>query len=174
LSARHLAIGERIGNLLSHPAFKGFAPLILPWDDRGYDPEMRLYQIAWLLPYRSKVKPDVAVAGLNRMIEDIAAGHQVFFDIYSEEEKRSDPSKARAALFFFRGPPDAPFAMIAPEAGLPMSVRFTRAFPTRTRSTPADTTPSSSDTGRALAAGQPPKTWLRQSPLCSVTPEGLA
>lgn len=116
-SARHLATDERIGNLLSHPAFKGFAPLILPWDGRGYDPEMRLDQIASLLPYHSEVKPDVVVAGLNRMIEDAAAGHQVFFGIYSEEEKRSDPSKARAGLFFFRGPPDAPFAMIAPGGG---------------------------------------------------------
>lgn len=78
---------------------------------------MRLDQIASLLPYHSEVKPDVVVAGLNRMIEDVAAGHQVFFDIYSEEEKRSDPSKARAGLFFFRGPPDAPFAMIAPGGG---------------------------------------------------------
>ncbi|WP_210300346.1 alpha/beta hydrolase [Mycoplana azooxidifex] len=78
---------------------------------------MRLDQIASLLPYHSEVKPDVVVAGLNRMIEDLAAGHQVFFDIYSEEEKRSDPSKARAGLFFFRGPPDASFAMIAPGGG---------------------------------------------------------
>jgi hypothetical protein len=29
-------------DLLNHPAFAGFAPLILPWDDRAYDDILRL------------------------------------------------------------------------------------------------------------------------------------
>lgn len=117
LPGRHLGTDDTIGDLLCHPALEGFAPLVLPWDDRATDPRMRLDRIAGLLPYHSQVRPAVVVAGLNRMIDDVAAGHQVFFDIYSQEEKARDPSRARAGLFFFRGPPGAPFAMIAPGGG---------------------------------------------------------
>lgn len=38
----HLGVQSTIGDILRHPAFAGFGPLILPWDDRAYDEEMRL------------------------------------------------------------------------------------------------------------------------------------
>ena len=36
-SERHLTTGDSLREILTHPAFKGFAHLILPWDDRSYD-----------------------------------------------------------------------------------------------------------------------------------------
>ena len=41
----HLRVSDRIGDLLDHPAFAGFSRLLLPWDDRRYDPEMQLRDI---------------------------------------------------------------------------------------------------------------------------------
>ncbi len=38
-------------------------------------------------------------------------GEQVFFDIYSEAEKRADPAKQNTGLFFIRGKPGAKTAI---------------------------------------------------------------
>ena len=112
-----LTAHSTIGDLLSHPAFSGFARRILPWDERDYDLQARLDTIRALLPYHSHVDIPSTVAALNRMIEDAEQGRQVFFDIYSEAERRAEPAKAHAGLFFLRGKPDAPFAIIAPGGG---------------------------------------------------------
>jgi hypothetical protein len=39
---RHLNADDSIRDLLAHPAFAGFARLLLPWDGRRYDEAMRL------------------------------------------------------------------------------------------------------------------------------------
>ena len=78
---------------------------------------MRLNNISSLLPYHSHVTPDVVVSALNRLIDDASAGKSIFVDFYTETQKRADPSKQHAGLFFFRGKPGAPFAIIAPGGG---------------------------------------------------------
>jgi acetyl esterase/lipase len=112
-----LTADSTIGDLLSHPAFAGFARRILPWDDKDYDLKARLDIIGALLPYHSHVDIPSTVAALNRLIEDAEQGRQVFFEIYSEAERRAEPAKAHAGLFFLRGKPNAPFAIIAPGGG---------------------------------------------------------
>lgn len=112
--AVHLRPDDSIADLLKHPAFAGFARLTLPWDDRQYDETMPLRNIATLLPYHTHISPEVVVSGLNRMIDDASAGKTVFYDIYTKEEKRAEPSQENTGLFFFRGKPGAPFAVIAP------------------------------------------------------------
>ena len=113
----HLTPGDSLGDLLNHPAFAGYVERVLPWDDRAYDGAMALREIGSLLPYHSNVDPGAVVAALNRMIDDVAAERPVFHDIYSAAERRVQPDKAHAGLFFFRGRPDAPFAGIAPGGG---------------------------------------------------------
>lgn len=44
-------------------------------------------------------------------------GEQVFFDIYTEEEKRRDPRKRNTGLFFFRGKRNAKFAICSAGGG---------------------------------------------------------
>jgi acetyl esterase/lipase len=112
-----LSTASSLSDLLNHPAFTGFSRLLLPWDDRSYDGEMRLNNISSLLPYHSHVTPDVVVEALNRMIDDANNGKSIFVDFYTEAQKRADPSKQHAGLFFFRGKPGAPFAIIAPGGG---------------------------------------------------------
>jgi acetyl esterase/lipase len=116
-AAGPLTVDQRIKDLLDHPAFAGYARRILPWDDRAYDDSTSLRDIGTLLPYHSQVRPGVVVAALNRMIDDVAAGKTVFHDIYTDTQKRADPAKAHTGLFFFRGRPGAPFAIIAPGGG---------------------------------------------------------
>jgi acetyl esterase/lipase len=114
---RPLRVDDTVGDLLGHPAFVGFGRLLLPWDDRSVDTAMRLRDISALLPYHTRVDPTVVVSSLNRMIDDAAAGRRVFHDVYTAAEKDADPSRRNAGLFFFRGKPGAPFAVIAPGGG---------------------------------------------------------
>lgn len=113
----HLRSSNSIGDLLDHPAFARFGRLILPWDGRAYDADMRLDDIGSLLPYHSHVDPDTVVDALNHMIDDINNGETVFYDIYTDAQKREQPAKENTGLFFFRGRPGAPFAIIAPGGG---------------------------------------------------------
>lgn len=113
----HLGPGDRLGNLLEHPALAGFARLLLPRSDVEIDRKVRLGDFGSLLPYHEHVDARDVVAGLNRLIDDAVTGRQVFIEIYTAAEKAQDPAKADTGLFFLRGRPGAPFAVIAPGGG---------------------------------------------------------
>lgn len=113
----HLSGDDTIGDLLTHPAFISFAPNIMPWENRAYDRDLPLREFGQLLPYHSNVVADDVVYGLNRMIDDTAKGQRVFYDFYGDVQKQADPSLSHTGLFFFRGAPGAPFAVIAPGGG---------------------------------------------------------
>ena len=128
-AAVQLRIDDTVGDVLAHPAFAGFGRLLLPWDDRRYEPTMRLREIGSLLPYHTHVDPVVVVSSLNRMIDDAAAGRTVFYDFYSAAEKQADLSRRNTGLFFFRGKPGAPFAVIAPGGGFAYVASVHEGFP---------------------------------------------
>lgn len=113
----YLTPRSTLGDLLRHPALAGFARLILPWDDRAYDESLPLTEIGSLLPYHTQVGPETVVSALNRMIEDASAGRTVFYRFYSSAERQAQPSRENTGLFFFRGKPGAPFAVISPGGG---------------------------------------------------------
>ncbi|MCG3190148.1 MAG: hypothetical protein LKCHEGNO_02765 [Burkholderiaceae bacterium] len=114
---RHLRTDDRIADLLQHPAFAGFAGALLPGGSVSADPNLPLRDIGSLLPYHTQVHPPEGVAALNRLIDDVRSGHAVFHDIYTPAQKRQDASLAATGLFFLRGRPGAPFAIIAPGGG---------------------------------------------------------
>lgn len=126
---KHLEPESRLVELLKHPAFAGYARLLLPRDDHTYDENMRISDINSLLPYHSNVDPDVVVSALNRMIDDRAAGRAVFYDFYTTEEKRTEPARESTGLFFFRGRPGAPFAIVAPGGGFSYVGSIHEGFP---------------------------------------------
>lgn len=113
----HLAPSDRVGDLLDHPALSGYSRLLLPRSDVEVDRKTRLRDFASLLPYHTQVDPGDVVAGLNRLIDDAGAGRRVFIDTCTPDEKARDPTKADTGLFFLRGRPGAPFAVIAPGGG---------------------------------------------------------
>ncbi|WP_200870867.1 alpha/beta hydrolase [Bordetella bronchiseptica] len=113
----HLRPEDRLGDLMDHRAFQGFSRLMLPWDGRDYDKAMPLKDIGQLLPYHSTVAPAVVVAALNRMVDDADAGRTVFYNFYTDAQRQADPTLGHTGLFFFRGKPGAPFAVIAPGGG---------------------------------------------------------
>ena len=127
--AAHLRLDDSVGDLLQHPAFAAFGRLLLPWDDRRYDHAMPLRNIGSLLPYHEHVDPVVVVAALNRMVDDASLGRTIFYDIYTRAQKQADPSREDTGLFFFRGKPGAPFAIIAPGGGFQYVASLHEGFP---------------------------------------------
>ena len=125
----HLTAEDTIQDLLNHPAFAGFGRLLLPWDDRAYDNGMRLRDVASLLPYHSNVDGATVVSALNHMIDDVSNGRPVFYDFYTESEKDEQRARSNTGLFFFRGKPGAPFAVIAPGGGFSYVASIHEGFP---------------------------------------------
>ena len=90
---------------------------------------MRLSEIVSLLPYHTHVEPGVLVHGLNRIIDDVSKGRQVFLAFYTEEQRRRDPTLRHAGLFLFRGRPGAPFAVVSPGGGFAYVATVHEGFP---------------------------------------------
>jgi len=78
---------------------------------------MLLRDIGSLLPYHTHVDPALVVSSLNRMIDDVSAGKTIFYDIYTDVQKQAEPSRRDTGLFFLRGKPGAPFAVVSPGGG---------------------------------------------------------
>jgi acetyl esterase/lipase len=125
----HLTGDASIGDMLRHSAFAGFGRLLLPWDERRVDEALLLKQAGTLLPYHSHVNPNTVVSALNHMIDDAGVGKTIFYEFYSEAQKQADPELAQTGLFFFRGKPGAPFAIIAPGGGFQYVGSLHEGFP---------------------------------------------
>lgn len=125
----HLKRDDTIESLISHPAFKGFGQHLLTRDGDISNRNLPLSRIQSLLPYHGSVDVDTVLAALNHMVDEAAAGKTIFYDFYTEQQKSSDPSTASTGLFFFRGKPGAPFAVICPGGGFSYVGSFHEGFP---------------------------------------------
>lgn len=125
----HLMPDDTIRHLVTHPAFKGFGPHLLPRDNAKKNYNLKLSNIGSLLPYHSHVDADVVVSAINHMIDRADDGDTLFYDFYTEQQKQEDPAKSSAGLFFFRGQPGAPFAVICPGGGFTYVGSLHEGFP---------------------------------------------
>ena len=116
-SYHHLKSDDTIQTVLNHPAFKDFGQHLLTRDGDSANQNLPISRIHSLLPYHGFVDVDTALAALNHIIDDAAAGYDIFYDFYDDRQKQADPGKSSTGLFFFRGQPDAPFAVICPGGG---------------------------------------------------------
>ena len=66
---------------------------------------------------------------VNHMIDEVNDGKTIFYDFYTEEQKQQDPDKRNTGLFFFRGKPDAPFAIVCPGGGFSYVGSLHEGFP---------------------------------------------
>ena len=58
-----------------------------------------------------------------------ALDRTVFYDVYTDAQKQAEPSRENTGLFFFRGKPGAPFAIIAPGGGFEYVASLHEGFP---------------------------------------------
>lgn len=115
-----------VADILSRPEFQGFAHNLLPWDNsRQNAPDVKIRQIQQLLPYHNNIVTSDVLEPLNYMLKTINSGKNVFYNIYPEQDSR----QSNTGIFFFRGNPNAPFAIICPGGGFSYVGSFHEGFP---------------------------------------------
>ena len=125
----HLTADNYVRDIVNHPAFKGFGELLLPLDNNSGYYDTRLSEIGSLMPYHSHVEPAIVIGALNQMIDEVNAGRTIFYNFYTDEQKRQDPGKRYTGLFFFRGSPGSPFAIVCPGGGFSYVGSLHEGFP---------------------------------------------
>ena len=128
-SYSHITTDDFVRHMVKHPAFKGFGRYLLPRDNGTSDYDRPLNQVGSLMPYHEHVDPNIVVGAINHMIDEINNGKTIFYDFYAEHQKRGDPAKASTSLFFFRGQPGAPFAIVCPGGGFSYVGSLHEGFP---------------------------------------------
>jgi len=125
----HLKTTDYIKDIVNHPAFKGFGELLLSFDNNSSYYDTPLSNVGSLMPYHGNVRPDVVVGSLNYMIDETDSGKTIFYNIYTEQQKQQDPAKKYTGIFFFRGNPNASFAVVCPGGGFSYVGSLHEGFP---------------------------------------------
>ena len=115
---KYISIEDKVIDVMNHPAFKNFGFYLFPWNDENrYNKNMAMKDVISLNLWHTNLKAEEEVSGLNRLIDEINKGYKVFYDIYTEEEKKKDPFKKYTGLFFIRGKKNAPYMIMLPGGG---------------------------------------------------------
>lgn len=101
-----------IAAVINDPAFDGFGRLIFPTQFGEIPESLTLRNVGRLLPYHSHIEPETTLGVLRALKERATAGETVFYPIYTEAEMQENPELRDTGLFFFRGEPGAPFAIV--------------------------------------------------------------
>jgi acetyl esterase/lipase len=125
----HITTNDSVHHIVNHSAFKGFGKYLLPWDNGTNYYNTPLNNVSSLLPYHNHVDPNLVVGAINHMIDEIKDGKTIFYDFYTEQQKQENPTKASTGLFFFRGKPGAPFAIVCPGGGFSYVGSLHEGFP---------------------------------------------
>ncbi len=104
----------KITDVMSDEAFGSWGRMIFPVNS-GYFSGNTLGNLR--LTWYSHIHVAHTVEICNYLKDQTIAGNQVFYDIYTDEEKSADPSKADTGLFFFRGNRNAKFAVTCAGGG---------------------------------------------------------
>lgn len=125
----HLKTDDFVRKIVDHPAFKGFSQLMLPRENDTYYLDTPLSNVRSLMPYHNHVDPGTVVNALNYMVNEVNEGNIIFYSFYTEQQKRDDPAKENTGIFFFRGEPGAPFAIVCPGGGFSYVGSLHEGFP---------------------------------------------
>ena len=119
---------SKVTEVMRDPAFGDYGHLIFPVDI-AISEDLELKDVEDILPWYSEVNPKKTVEIVNYMKERVTDGEQIFYDIYSEEEKEADPAKEDTGLFFFRGDPGAKTAIVNAGGGFMYVAAMHDSFP---------------------------------------------
>lgn len=119
----------KIIDIIKHPKFRGFGQFIFPTTDRNPNANTTVNNIDYLLPYHSNINTETTIKVTNYMIHSVNNNQTIFYHLYSEKEKRLDISKQDTGLFFFRGKPNAPFAIVIAGGGFSYVGSIHEGFP---------------------------------------------
>ena len=119
---------SKVTEVMRDPAFGDYGHLIFPVDI-AISEDLELKDVEDILPWYSEVNPKKTVEIVNYMKDRVTDGEQIFYDIYSEEEKEADPAKEETGLFFVRGDPGAKTAIVNAGGGFMYVAAMHDSFP---------------------------------------------
>ena len=100
--------GTRITDVIHDPVFGSYGRLIFPVNTGYYSGDtLGDLRLTWY----SHIDPAKTVEIANYMRTHAETGDTIFYDIYTDEEKATDPAKENTGLFFFKGTPGERFAI---------------------------------------------------------------
>ena len=119
---------SKVTDVMRDPAYGDYGHLIFPVDI-AISEDLELKDVEDILPWYSEVNPKKTVEIVNYMKDRVTDGEQIFYDIYSEEEKEADPAKEDTGLIFFRGAPGAKPAIVNAGGGFMYVAAMHDSFP---------------------------------------------
>ncbi|EHI99145.1 hypothetical protein CDLVIII_2514 [Clostridium sp. DL-VIII] len=120
---------SKLVDIINAPEFEEFGQFLFPTGYRNPYSGQTLDEIGHLLPWHSYINTENSIEILDYMQEKVNEGKQIFYDIYTEEEKQKNSSKRDTGLFFFRGKKDAPFAVVNAGGGFVYVGSIHESFP---------------------------------------------
>ena len=118
----------KVVDVINDPVFGDCGRLLFPVD-RTIDEDLELQDVGDILIWYNNVNPDRTVEIANYLRNQAAFGEQIFYDIYTDEEKAEDPDKEDTGLFFFRGDPGAKTAILNAGGGFVYVAAMHDSFP---------------------------------------------
>lgn len=118
----------KVTDVINDEVFDGYGRLIFPVDMQISD-NLTLKNINTILPWYSEINTDKTVEIVNYMKEKAGSGQQIFYDIYSDDEKKSDLDKQNTELFFFKGNTGAKSAIVNAGGGFMYVAGMHDSFP---------------------------------------------
>lgn len=104
----------KITDVIHDPAFGNYGRLIFPVDSGYYSGDtLGDLRLTWY----NNIDPAKTVEIANYLKNHASAGETVFYDIYTDAEKKADPAKENTGLFFFKGTPGERFAVCSAGGG---------------------------------------------------------
>ena len=98
----------KITDVINDEAFDDYGRLIFPVESYYYSGDtLENLRLTWY----NNIDPDTTVEIVNHMKSAVMNGQTIFYDIYSEQEKKADPAKEDTGLFFFKGNEGEKFAV---------------------------------------------------------------
>lgn len=127
-SSKEYTLTTKVMDVINDPVFEDYGRLIFPVD-RTISEDLELQDAGDILVWYNNVNPDRTVEIANYLRDQAAAGNQIFYDIYTEEEKAEDPDKEDTGLFFFRGEPGEKTAIVNAGGGFMYVAAMHDSFP---------------------------------------------
>jgi acetyl esterase/lipase len=125
----HLTVNSYVRDIVNHPAFRDFGERMLLRDNNAADYNTRLSNDTGRLFYPQNIAPVFVVNALNHLIDEVNSGKTIFYDFYTAQQKQRDRAKENTGLFFFKGKPGAPFAVVCPGGGWACVSSLQEGFP---------------------------------------------
>ena len=102
---------SKVYDVIENISFSGFGNLIFPMN-RQIDKDMTLEDVGDIYVWYNYINPDKTVEIVNFLKQEADSEKKVFYNIYTEEERKQDPEKRNTGIFYFRGNPNSKFAIL--------------------------------------------------------------